>query len=41
LSADHSNEAALGALTAGGILVAVAIPPLLAAWLRRRGQANG
>jgi len=41
LSASHSNEAALGALTAAGILVAVAIPPLLAAWLRRRGQANG
>jgi ABC-type phosphate transport system substrate-binding protein len=41
LSADHSNEATLGALTAAGILVAVAIPPLLAAWLRRRGQANG
>ena len=42
LSADHTNEAALGALTALGILVAVAIPPLLAAWLRRRrGQAHG
>jgi ABC-type phosphate transport system substrate-binding protein len=41
LSADHSNEAALGALTAVGILVAVAIPPLLAAWLRRRKQAHG
>jgi ABC-type phosphate transport system substrate-binding protein len=41
LSADHSNEATLGALTAAGILVAVAIPPLLAAWLRRRRQANG
>jgi ABC-type phosphate transport system substrate-binding protein len=41
LSADHSNEATLGALTAVGILVAVAIPPLLAAWLRRRRQANG
>jgi ABC-type phosphate transport system substrate-binding protein len=41
LSADHSNEATLGALTAAGILVAVAIPPLLAAWLRRRKQAHG
>jgi len=42
LSADHTNEAALGVLTAAGILVAVAIPPLLAAWLRRRrGQAHG
>jgi ABC-type phosphate transport system substrate-binding protein len=42
LAADHSNEAAIGALTAGAILLAVAIPPLLAAWLRRRhGQANG
>jgi ABC-type phosphate transport system substrate-binding protein len=41
LASDHSNEAALGALTAAGILVAVAIPPLLAAWLRRRRQAHG
>jgi hypothetical protein len=42
LSADHTNEAALGALTALGILVAVAIPPVLAAWLRRRReQAHG
>jgi len=42
LAADHTNEAALAALTALGILVAVAIPPLLAMWLRRRrGQAHG
>ncbi len=42
LASDHSNEATLGALTAVGILVAVAIPPLLAAYLRRRrGQAHG
>lgn len=42
LASDHSNEAALGSLTAVGILVAVAIPPILAAWLRRRrGQAHG
>jgi phosphate transport system substrate-binding protein len=42
LASDHSNEVALGALTAAGILVAVAIPPLLAAYLRRRrGQAHG
>jgi hypothetical protein len=42
LASDHSNEAALGALTAAGIVVAVAIPPLLAAYLRRRrGQAHG
>ena len=42
LASNHSNEATLGALTAVGILIAVAIPPLLAAWLRRRrGQAHG
>jgi len=42
LASNHSNEATLGALTAVGILIAVAIPPLLAAYLRRRrGQAHG
>ena len=41
LASDKSNAATLGALTAVGIVVAVAIPPLLAAWLRRRGQAHG
>jgi rhodanese-related sulfurtransferase len=42
LAGDHSNQAALGALTAFGIVLAVALPPGLAAWLRRRrGQARG
>jgi ABC-type phosphate transport system substrate-binding protein len=42
LAGDHSNQAALGALTAFGIILAVALPPGLAAWLRRRrGQARG
>ena len=42
LAGDHSNQAALGALTALGILLAVALPPGLAVWLRRRrGQARG
>jgi ABC-type phosphate transport system substrate-binding protein len=42
LASDHSNAATLGALTAVGIVVAVAIPPLLATWLRRRrGQTHG
>jgi phosphate transport system substrate-binding protein len=42
LAGDHSNQAALGALTAVGILLAVALPPGLAAWLRRRrGQPRG
>jgi len=42
LAADPSNEATLGVLTALGILLAVAVPPGLAAWLRRRrGQARG
>jgi ABC-type phosphate transport system substrate-binding protein len=42
LAGDHSNQAALGALTALGIVLAVALPPGLAAWLRRRrGQASG
>jgi ABC-type phosphate transport system substrate-binding protein len=42
LAADPSNEATLGVLTAVGILLAVAVPPGLAAWLRRRrGQARG
>ncbi len=37
-----THEAALGVLTAAGILLAVALPPLLAAWLRRRrGQEHG
>jgi ABC-type phosphate transport system substrate-binding protein len=42
LAGDHSNQAALSALTAAGILLAVALPPGLAVWLRRRrGQARG
>jgi len=42
LAGDHSNQAALGVLTALGIVLAVALPPGLAAWLRRRrGQARG
>jgi phosphate transport system substrate-binding protein len=42
LAGDHSNQAALGALTAFGIVMAVALPPGLAVWLRRRrGQAHG
>jgi ABC-type phosphate transport system substrate-binding protein len=41
LASDHTNEAALGSLTALGIVVAVAIPPVLAAWLRRRAKAHG
>jgi hypothetical protein len=42
LAADPSNEATLGVLTALGIILAVAVPPGLAAWLRRRrGQARG
>jgi len=41
LASDKSNAATLGALTAVGIVLAVAIPPLIAAWLRRRGQAHG
>jgi ABC-type phosphate transport system substrate-binding protein len=42
LAGDHSNQAALSALTALGIVLAVALPPGLAAWLRRRrGQARG
>ena len=42
LAGDHSNQAALGALTALGIVLAVAVPPGLAVWLRRRrGQARG
>ncbi len=42
LAADHSNQATLGVLTALGIILAVAVPPGLAAWLRRRrGQARG
>jgi len=42
LAGDHSNQAALGVLTALGIVLAVALPPGLAVWLRRRrGQARG
>ena len=42
LAADPSNETKLGVLTALGILLAVAVPPGMAAWLRRRrGQARG
>jgi ABC-type phosphate transport system substrate-binding protein len=35
-SADPANEAVLGTITAVSIIVAVAAPPVLAAWLRRR-----
>jgi phosphate transport system substrate-binding protein len=41
LAGDHANQAALSALTAFGIVLAVALPPGLAAWLRRRGRARG
>jgi len=42
LAGDHSNQGALAALTALGIVLAVALPPGLAVWLRRRrGQARG
>jgi ABC-type phosphate transport system substrate-binding protein len=41
LAADSASETAPGVLTALGIIGAVALPPLLAAWLRRRGQAHG
>ena len=40
LAAD-SSPVAPAAITALGIIGAVAIPPILAAWLRRRGQAHG
>jgi ABC-type phosphate transport system substrate-binding protein len=35
-SADPSNEAVLATITAVSIIAAVAVPPVLAAWLRRR-----
>src|SRR5207244_11767496 len=42
LAGDHSNQAALRALTAAAIVLAVALPPRLAVWLRRRpGHARG
>jgi phosphate transport system substrate-binding protein len=41
LAANQSSDTALGVLTAVGILLAVAMPPALAVWLRRRrGQAH-
>lgn len=41
LAANGTNATALGVLTALGIVAAVALPPALAAWLRRRKQAHG
>src|SRR5262249_45815131 len=42
LAGDHSHQGALAALTRLGIVLAVALPPGLAVWLRRRrGQARG
>ena len=41
VAASQASQTALGALTALGIVAAVAAPPLVAVWLRRRGQANG
>ena len=35
-SSDPANEAVIGTITAVSIIVAVAAPPVLAAWLRRR-----
>jgi ABC-type phosphate transport system substrate-binding protein len=41
LAANQTSDTALGVLTAAGILLAVAMPPTLAVWLRRRrGQAH-
>jgi ABC-type phosphate transport system substrate-binding protein len=41
LAANQTSDTALGVLTAVGILLAVAMPPALAVWLRRRrGQAH-
>jgi phosphate transport system substrate-binding protein len=41
-SANRANEVTLAAITADAIILAVAVPPSLAAWLRRRrGQAHG
>ncbi len=37
-SADRSSEVALATITAGSIIAAVALPPALAMWLRRRRQ---
>jgi ABC-type phosphate transport system substrate-binding protein len=37
-SADHSSEIALATITTASILAAVAVPPALAMWLRRRRQ---
>jgi hypothetical protein len=41
LAANGTNTTALGMLTALGIIGAVALPPALAAWLRRRRQTHG
>jgi len=37
-SADRSSQIALATITAASIIAAVAVPPALAAWLRRRRQ---
>jgi ABC-type phosphate transport system substrate-binding protein len=37
-SADRSSEVALATITTASIIAAIAIPPALAAWLRRRRQ---
>ena len=36
LASDSSNQAPLGVITALGIVMAIAVPPALAAWLRRQ-----
>jgi len=42
LAGNQASQTAMGVLTAVGIVLAVAVPPALAAWLRRRrGQAHG
>jgi phosphate transport system substrate-binding protein len=42
LAASRAGQTTLGLLTAVGVLMAVALPPALAAWLRRRrGQPHG
>jgi hypothetical protein len=42
LAADGPSQSALDVFTAAGLLVVVALPPALLAWLRRRrGQPHG